>query len=478
VVADAEGEVWMRKRCNRSKACQDQGLQEAKLSNNAEWYESMRAIEPPEAPPANLRREIQFGCPYDCGPCKSHQQRIRLPVVTITSACNRNCPICYVFNKNENAYHMSAEEFKKTLHHLTRSHGKELDLINLTGGDPTLHPHLLEFLDLCHEAGIHRVSLCTNGIKLAQNEELVRAIAKVKGRVALSLDSFEEKADFEMQGAHLVDLKLKCLDLLEKYKVNTTIIPVITKGLNDHELGRMIELTLARSNIRHIEFHTITYTGQGGKTFDPDRNGRISLYEVLERIAQDCGDFLTIADFIPSASAHSLCYQVAYLLLDPQGGPPVSFLRFMERSQLYECLQNNLYLEPSHLLEKYIRQAIDRLWTEGMEESDRILVLLKDLLERQFPSSRAISREEALRISEQSIKAIYVHSHMDEETWDNERIVKCCDSNCYPDGSTIPVCASNVLYREKEAHFNSQPRGWTGLERGQVFPEVGLNKKE
>ena len=201
------------------------------------------------------------------------------------------------------------------------------------------------------------------------------------------------------------------------------------------------------------------------------------MYEVLEDIVRDCPNFLTIADFIPSAAAHSLCYQVAYLLLDPKGGPPVSFLRFMERSQLYECLQNNLYLEPSPILEKYIRQAIDHLWTKGGEESDRILVLLKDLLERQFPSSRAIPREEALRISEQSIKAIYVHSHMDEETWDNERIVKCCDSNCYPDGSTIPVCASNVLYREKEPNFNSHPQHWTGREGGQYFPEVNVNKK-
>ena len=44
-----------------------------------------------------------------------------------------------------------------------------------------------------------------------------------------------------------------------------------------------------------------------------------------------------------------------------------------------------------------------------------------------------------LRVSERAIKAIYVHSHMDEETFDVERAYLCCDSTSYPDGTTIPV---------------------------------------
>ena len=42
---------------------------------------------------------------------------------------------------------------------------------------------------------------------------------------------------------------------------------------------------------------------------------------------------------------------------------------------------------------------------------------------------------------------------MDEETFDVERVAQCCDSNCYPDGGTIPVCSYNVLYRDKEHQF-------------------------
>jgi hypothetical protein len=117
-------------------------------------------------------------------------------------------------------------------------------------------------------------------------------------------------------------------------------------------------------------------------------------------------------------------------------------------------------MEPTPRLEAALREAIDRLWAEDPPDAARILRLLKGLLREAFPSDRSLDPEQSLRASERWIKAIYVHAHMDEETFDTERLAACCDANCYPDGSTIPVCAYNVLYREKEANFMSAPRSW------------------
>src|SRR5262245_57962217 len=261
-------DVWMTKRCEAH------GAQEVKLSDDADWYMKTRAVRPSPNPPARAPRQIALGCPFDCGACASHEQRIRLPVVTITSACNLDCPICYVHNKNEGAYHMSREEFAGVLAHLAKDSGGDVDLINLTGGEPFLHPHYLDFLEMARDAGVHRVSICTNGLRIAKEEELAKRLGELGARIALSFDSFEIEADFALQGAHLVDLKLRCLDLLEKYDVNTTLIPVMTKGVNDHEVGRILEHAMGRRNVRHVELHTITYTGQGGVHFD--RSGRIS----------------------------------------------------------------------------------------------------------------------------------------------------------------------------------------------------------
>jgi uncharacterized radical SAM superfamily Fe-S cluster-containing enzyme len=58
---------------------------------------------------------------------------------------------------------------------------------------------------------------------------------------------------------------------------------------------------------------------------------------------------------------------------------------------------------------------------------------------------------------------------MDAENFDTERLAACCDSNCYADGTQIPVCAYNVLYREKEERFMTEPRTWGSRESGRVF---------
>ncbi|MFN7975594.1 MAG: radical SAM protein [Acidobacteriota bacterium] len=449
-------ETGTREEVVLTKACATHGAAEVVLSDDADWYERTRAIEAVAEPPSSPR-PVLHGCPFDCGPCTSHSQRPRLPVITITSACNLDCPICYVHNKNTGAYHMSLPELRQVLEHLHRDRG-EIDIVNLTGGEPTVHPDLCAMVDACRDAGVRRVTICTNGLRLAKDEALVRRLADLGARVALSFDSFGTEANHTLQGANLLPLKLACLDLLEKHGVDTTLIPVMTRGVNDGEIGEVLRFALARGNVRHVEIHTITYTGQGGASFD--RSGRISMREVLARLAEQTG-ILGIDDFVPSPRAHPLCYQIAYLLVDPAGGAPVPLTRLVDRTTLRACLADHLYLEPSPELEVAIGEALDRVWAEGGDDAPRILALVKRLLLRMFPPGRSVDRAEALAIGEDAFKAIYVHSHMDEDTFDVERVAACCDSNCYPDGSTIPVCASNVLYRETEEHFMLKPVAWS-----------------
>ncbi|CAN5898127.1 hypothetical protein BH11MYX2_BH11MYX2_30480 [soil metagenome] len=459
VVAHDSGEVWMK------KTCAEHGPQEVRLSTNAAWYEQTRAQKQQFVAPAVIKKEIDHGCPFDCGPCTSHTQKVRLPVVTITSACNLDCPICYVHNKNDDAYHMPLEDFAMILEHLRTDHGGELDIINLTGGEPTLHPRLFEMLAMAKEAGIHRVTVCSNGIRLAKDEAFVQKLGEYGARVALSFDTFDPHADKLMQGAQMLSTKIRCMELCEKHGVDVTLIPVMTRGVNEHEVGKILEFALSRPVVRHVEVHTMTFTGQSGATFQ--RSGRISMYEVLEEIEKTTSGLLKPTDFVTSPCAHPLCYQIAYLLLDPDGGPPIPFTRFMPAKELHDALSERLYLEPSPRLEESLKQAIDRLWVEDDPESARTLRLLRFMLDTMFPSDHPLTHEQAIRAGEKVVKAVYVHSHMDEETFDTERAVDCCDSNCYADGSTIPVCNYNVLYREKEAKFNVQPAKWGTKSGGQ-----------
>ncbi|MDH4128598.1 MAG: radical SAM protein, partial [Spirochaetota bacterium] len=342
IIANSKNEVWM------IKTCSEHGDQDVRLSTNADWYTKTRLIEPLKTVPTDIKKSINYGCPFDCGPCENHEQKIRLPIVTITSSCNLNCPICYVHNKNENPYNMSIEEFKSILMHLTKNKENKLDIINLTGGEPTLHPKILDFLKLSRDTGVHRVSICSNGISLAENEPMIKQIGELNGRIALSFDSFNPQTYLRISGVDTFKVKIKCLELLKKYNIDTTLITVMNKEINDNEIGEIIKFALSMSNLRHLEIHTITYTGQGGVNIN--RASRISIYEVLEKIEQTTNGLLNTDDFIPAPSAHSLCYQIAYLLIDPDDGRAIPFTRFMDKQILYECLEDHLYLEPSPTL--------------------------------------------------------------------------------------------------------------------------------
>lgn len=465
VVEDQSGQVWM------FKTCPEHGEQNVKLSPNAAWYKATRgtpsesssgALDSSSNPPL----EVEHGCPFDCGPCASHSQPIRMPVVTITSACDLNCPMCYVHNKNDNAFFMSREEFSLVVKRLVQNAGGDLDLINLTGGEPTLHPELLDFIEICHREGTHRVSVCSHGLGLNKNPEMLSGLARLGARIALSFDTFDSATDQRLNGVRSVEAKLRCLKALDAHGVDTTLIPVLARGYNEHEIGEIIRLGLRLSCVRHIEVHMLTFTGQNGNGFD--RSARLSLYEALQAVEKTTKGLLRVSDFVSSPSAHPLCYQIAYLLMDPNKGgePGIPFTRFLSRQTLYECLQDHLYLEPGSRLERALQDAITRVWAADSDEfPPETLPRLEALLRQSFPPGKPLPKSEALRVSERSVKAVYLHSHMDEETFDVERAMQCCDVNAYADGSTIPVCNSNVLYRDKDPRFKAQPLQW-GPRRG------------
>ena len=437
------------------KFCPQHGHQEALVASSAEWYLDCLSFVAPCHPPRQARKPVSGrGCPFDCGPCDSHQQKVYLPVVPIISGCNLDCPICYTVNKNDGAFRMSKEEFRSILKHLKEVH-EELDIINFTGGEPTLHPELPELLEMCREVGIERLTISTNGLKL-RDEALVKRMAALDARIVLSLDTFNPETDRALLGANTVAAKLQVLDLLEKHNVTVTILPAVAAGYNDSEVGALLDLVLKRQNILSLELHTLCFTGQGGVGFN--RGARITIPDLHRRIEEATGGRITSKDFVPSPLAHPHCYSICYLLcLDD--GSYVPFTKLISRADLFSLLDDSLYIEPREKLEEMFRGVIDRLFAEpdSLPEAEQVLSTIKRLLNRLFPPGEpTLPLTERRRIAERSAKAIYIHSHMDEETFDVARVMKCCVGVPAPDGTNIPTCSYNVLYREKDPRFASK----------------------
>src|SRR5688572_27516263 len=330
----APAEIWrLGERVVMRKVCDAHGPAEVLLSPNAEWYETTLGYAPVLAKPT-ARKQVSQGCPFDCGPCTSHEQQVQLPIVPITSACNLDCPICYTHNKNEGAYHMSEQELLAILRHL-RETDPERRIINLTGGEPTQHPNFERILELCDQEGIHRITLSTHGLRFLKDERILERLAKLRARIVLSFDSFDAKTNQHMLGGQFLEGKLRVLELLEKYDVDTTLLPVLARGVNDHEVGAFVKLALEKDFIRSVELHTMTFTGGNGTSFD--RAGRYTTYDVLRDLETQTGGVLRVSDFVPSPAAHPLCYLVTYVLRVPGTAATwLPFPRFMTPTDLRE----------------------------------------------------------------------------------------------------------------------------------------------
>lgn len=434
------------------KDCAEHGPEKVLISSSANWYEETVAQSLVLTPPVNPR-EVQNGCPYDCGPCTAHEQRNHLPVVPITSKCDLDCPICYTHNKNEGAYHMPEEEIASILRHL-RHAVPDRRILNLTGGEPTQHPGFERIVELCAEFGINRVTISTHGLRFLRDEPLLERLAKMGARIILSFDSFEPEANKKMLGGHHLNAKMRILELLEKHQVDTTLLPVLARGVNDHEVGAFIDLALSKDFIRSVEFHPMTFTGQSGSSFE--RSARYTAFDALTDIEKQTRGLLRISDFVPSPLAHPLCYQIAYMLR-LRDGRWIPFTRFMSREDLRNLLSLALYIVPGPEMEQILADVLNRLWAGDVdcEEADEVLASLKELVSRIF--AQDTDEQKRMLIAETCTKAIYVHTHMDEETFDSDRIRKCCVGMPGPDGSNVPSCAYNVLYRERDSRFTPTP---------------------
>lgn len=449
----APAELWrIGERVVMRKVCDVHGPSEVLVSPSAAWYERVVGFAPITTPPVATRPVAQ-GCPFDCGPCTAHEQQAQLPIVPITSACNLDCPICYTHNKNEGAYHMTEEQLTAILGHL-RAADPERRIINLTGGEPTQHPQFERIVERCVEEGIHRITVSTHGLRFLKDERILERLARLGARIVLSFDSFEASTNQQMLGGNFLDGKLRVLELLEKYDVETTLLPVLARGVNDHEVGAFVRLALEKNFIRSVELHTMTFTGHNGQSFD--RAGRYTTFEVLSDLEAQTGGLLRVSDFVPSPAAHPLCYLVTYVLrLDD--GRWLPFPRFMEGEDLREMLAGMLYLEPTARMEEKLGDVINRLWAGELscDDTDAVLARLRSLTDTVF--ARGLDATERLRRAEASAKAIYVHAHMDEETFDTDRIRQCCVGIREPDGTNIPSCAYNTLYRDRDARFAARP---------------------
>jgi hypothetical protein len=429
------------------RMCPEHGGRRIRIARDPAWYRARTAM-PRRVSEAGERRPSKLGCPHDCGPCQWHSGDLHLPVFSITNDCNLDCPICFTFNRPDMKYYKSVEDTRKIINHiLDRSGG--VQLINLTGGEPTLHPQLFEILDACRQEGIGRVTMNSNGIKIAGERRFAERIKQAGVQVVLSLDTLDPDKSRIIHGRDITKAKRNCLQTLEELDIPTTLLPVCIKGVNESDVADIVHAYFAKPFVRSITVQNMTYTGENGTHFEPREH--ITLDEVEALLARS-GE-IAQSDFFPLSAYHPLCYSAAYYLLD--GERRISLTRLFEPEQLAELTEEAYFIDPQHDISTAFRDGINRLWAEGAEQEE--LDLLRRFLDQLYPGGKALPPQQRQEILERRVKMILIHPHMDQDNFDIDRVSSCGDLVPDESGRMVPACAYNLLYRQQDTRFWKAP---------------------
>ena len=424
-----EGAVYLLKRCP------EHGAERVLVADDVEYYRRCREVflKPPEMP-ARYNTPVRWGCPYDCGLCTDHEQHSCLTLVEIFDACNLACPICFSESGPHRPEYRSLAEVERMLDAVVANEG-EPDLVQISGGEPTLHPELFAILDAARRRPIRHLMLNTNGVRIAEDEAFAERLAGYGPgfEVYLQFDSLREMPLRALRGADLRRVRERALERLNRLALSTTLVVTVEKGVNDGELGEIVEFALTQPAVRGVTFQPVQAAGRL-EGFDSARH-RLTLTEVRRRILEQTTVFRQ-EDLIP-VPCHPDALAMAYAL--KLGGRVVPLTGMIDPQILIEGGRNSIVYER----DPAVREGLFRLFsTSHSPESGA--ASLRDLLcclpRVEVPAEFAYA----------NLFRVLIVQFMDAQAFDVRSVKKSCIHIVHPrDLRLIPFDTYNLFYRDQ-----------------------------
>lgn len=305
-----DDKVWMLKHCKTH------GDSRSMIADDAEYYKQIRNYNKQSEVPLKFNTKVHYGCPYDCGLCTDHEQHSCLSIVEVTDRCNLACPTCYASSAPNYGRHRTLEEIEKMFDVIVANEG-EPDVVQISGGEPTVHPQFFEILDIAKSKPIKHLMLNTNGIRIAKDISFVEKLASYMPdfEIYLQFDSFKPEVLEKLRGEDLTEIRKKAIENLNQFNLSTTLVITLQKGENDDEIGKILEYAVKQKCVRGVTFQPTQVAGRNDN-YD-DATGRITLTEVRRKIYEQYPIF-TPQDLIPvPCNPDALCMAYA-LKMDDQ----------------------------------------------------------------------------------------------------------------------------------------------------------------
>lgn len=420
------------------KRCPDHGPEKVLLADDVEYYRRCREVflKPPEMP-QRYNTPVRWGCPYDCGLCTDHEQHSCLSLVELTDACNLSCPICYAASGPHRPGFRPLAQIERMLNAVVRNEG-EPDVVQLSGGEPTLHPEFFAVLDAARARPIRHLMVNTNGIRIAEEDGFAERLATYAPgfEIYLQFDSLRRAPLMSLRGADLRGIRQRALERLEAANVSTTLVVTLARGVNDDEIGAIVEHALGFRCVRGVTLQPVQAAGRL-EGFDHAVN-RLTLTEVRRKLLEQSKRFRP-EDVIP-VPCHPDSLAMAYAL--KVAGEVIPLTGLIDPQTLLEGGRNTIVFERDPTLRDHLFKVFS---TAHSPESGA--ACLRDLL-CCLPRV-AVAPGELPAIGYDNVFRVLIVQFIDAHAFDVRSVKKTCVHIVHPDdGRLIPFDTYNLFYRD------------------------------
>jgi uncharacterized radical SAM superfamily Fe-S cluster-containing enzyme len=359
-----------------------------------------------------------------------------LALIEIVDSCNLSCPTCYAdspWGAGQKVAAVPLENLKQRVQGVVDRKGG-IEILQLSGGEPTLHPRFFELVDWIQaNPGIDYLLLNTNGVRIAHDDEFVAGLARMVRRgdcqLYLQFDGVQLEGQHFLRGADLRATRLRAIERCGEVGLPITLAMTVTPD-NLPFLWQAIEFGLQFAHIRGISFQPMFRSGRvpdsageasrrpgamnqssGGEREQAGRlscPGRLNTADLILAAVEQSEGKLRFEDFTPLPCGDPNCAAIGYLL--KANGRTHSVSDFIDFTQVQDFL-----------LDK-VRYRLEDLTKCGCE-SEPLGALLK-----QF------------EMDESNTFRLFIKPFMDAWTWDQDRIDRCCTHVIRPDGRLDSFC--------------------------------------
>lgn len=349
-----------------------------------------------------------------------------LALIEIVRSCNLACPTCYAnspVGTGANVDAVPLDELKQRIQGVIDRKGG-IEILQLSGGEPTLHPQFFELLEWAHaHEGIDYLLLNTNGVRLANEPEFAARLGELFARGGLQLylqfDGVQTAGQHELRGADLRTTRLRAIEQCAAVNLPITLAMTVTPENLEH-LWDAIEFGLKFPHIHGIAFQPVFGSGRLPAMTSPAV--RLNTADILLAAVGQSQGQLRFDDFTPLPCGDPNCATIGYLIR--HGGRTRSISDFIDFRRLQGFLQNKVH---------YTVEDLARCGCENEPLGE----LLKTLELKASMTFR-----------------LMVKPFMDAWTWDQDRIDRCCTHVIRPDGQLDSFCR----YYSGFADAQSEPR--------------------